>query len=61
MDAQYEQEINRITQQIIEKYKPDKIILFGSTAKGELHPDSDADFLIIKKRLLCMEPIGSGN
>ena len=49
MNAEYEKEINRITAQIIEKYNPDKIILFGSAARGELHPDSDADFLIIKK------------
>jgi len=42
-------EIRSITKQIIEKYKPDRIILFGSAARGELEPDSDADFLIIKK------------
>ena len=49
MNAEYEKEINRITAQIIEKYNTDKIILFGSAARGELHPHSDADFLIIKK------------
>jgi len=46
---EYEKEINNITAQIIEKYKPDKIILFGSAARGEFRRDSDADFLIIKK------------
>ena len=49
MAMDFEQEIHRITQQIIEKYKPEKIILFGSAARGERNPDSDADFLIIKK------------
>jgi len=49
MDLDISKEIQRITDQIIEKYKPDKIILFGSAARGELEPDSDADFLIIKK------------
>ena len=42
-------EIDRITNQIVEKYKPEKIILFGSAARGEWNSDSDADFLIIKK------------
>ena len=41
-------EIQRITAQIIEKYKPDKVILFGSAARNELKEDSDLDFLIIK-------------
>lgn len=45
---QINQEIQRITEQIIDKYKPEKIILFGSAAKGEFGPDSDLDFAIIK-------------
>ena len=49
MELDFEKEIQNITQQIIQKYKPDKIILFGSAARGERTPDSDADFLIIKK------------
>ena len=42
-------EIERITAQIIEKYKPDKVILFGSAARNEPKEDSDLDFLIIKR------------
>lgn len=49
MDIKFEKEIKSITAQIIEKYKPDKVILFGSAARGELTADSDADFLIIKR------------
>jgi len=49
MDIDFHEEIENITIQIIKKYKPQKIILFGSAARGELNPDSDADFLIIKK------------
>jgi len=49
MDLDISKEIQRITEQIIQKYKPDKIILFGSASRGELKRDSDADFLIIKK------------
>ncbi|HBR17608.1 MAG TPA: nucleotidyltransferase domain-containing protein [Deltaproteobacteria bacterium] len=40
-------EIENITSQIIEKYKPEKIILFGSAAWGD-EEINDADFLIIK-------------
>jgi len=42
-------EIESITVQIVEKYGPERIILFGSAARGEFAPDSDADFLIVKK------------
>ena len=42
-------EIESITSQLIEKYKPEKVILFGSAARGDAGYDSDADFLIIKK------------
>jgi len=42
-------EIKKITRQIIEKYKPEKIILFGSFAWGKPNKDSDFDILIIKE------------
>lgn len=42
-------EIQNIVEQIIHKYKPSKIILFGSAAKGEYDQVNDLDFLIIKK------------
>lgn len=44
-----EQEIKKITNQIKKKYKPEKIILFGSFAYGEATKDSDVDLFIIKK------------
>jgi uncharacterized protein len=49
MNSRYHEEIERITAQIIQKYAPERIILFGSAARGESGLDSDADFLIIKK------------
>ncbi len=42
-------EIQNIVEQIIHKYKPSKIILFGSAAQGEYDQVNDLDFLIIKK------------
>ena len=49
MNIDFEKEIQTITAQIIEKYKPEKIILFGSAVNGELGSDSDVDLLIIKR------------
>ena len=49
MDSDLGKEIKNIASQIIEKYKPDRIILFGSAARGELNPHSDVDLLIIKE------------
>jgi len=50
MELDFEQEIQSITKQLIEKYGAEKIILFGSAARGDRGLDSDADFLIIKKQ-----------
>ena len=44
-----EREIQKITKQLVKKYKPEKIILFGSAAKGKFSPDSDLDFFVIKE------------
>jgi predicted nucleotidyltransferase len=49
MEIDLRMEIESITQQILEKYKPEKVILFGSAARGNFSSDSDVDFLIIKK------------
>lgn len=49
MKKQIEEEIKRITETLVRHHKPEKIILFGSAARGEFGPDSDLDFLIIKK------------
>jgi uncharacterized protein len=38
-----------IIQRIVEVAHPDRIIMFGSAARGEMGPDSDIDLLVIKK------------
>ena len=43
------EELHNIVEQIITKYKPEKVILFGSAARGDSGPQSDVDLLIIKK------------
>ena len=47
--AKYQKEIENITRQIVKKYKPEKIILYGSFAHGKPHKDSDVDLLVLKK------------
>ena len=42
-------EIKNIVDQIIKKYNPQKIILFGSAGREEYDKVNDLDFLIIKK------------
>ncbi len=44
-----EQEIERIVRRIAEGYRPLKVILFGSSAYGEVTDDSDIDLLIVKE------------
>ncbi len=40
--------IERIVKILVEKYQPEKIILFGSYVRGTYTEDSDIDLLIIK-------------
>jgi len=49
ISSKVEEEIENIAIQIIEKYNPIKIILFGSASKGRFSNDSDVDLLIIKE------------
>ena len=46
--SQIQAQIDSITRQLVQKYKPQKIILFGSSVKDQMGPDSDLDFFIVK-------------
>ncbi len=37
-----------IVRRVVDTVVPEKIILFGSAARGEMGPDSDVDLLVIK-------------
>jgi uncharacterized protein len=39
--------IRRFARQVAERFRPDKIILFGSYAYGQPHADSDVDILVV--------------
>ena len=41
------QAIDQVVDQIVEKFKPQRIILFGSYARGNPHPESDVDMLVV--------------
>jgi predicted nucleotidyltransferase len=39
--------IRRFARQVVERFRPEKIILFGSYAYGTPHQDSDVDILVV--------------
>jgi len=40
--------LQEIVRRVVQAAQPDRIILFGSAARGETGPDSDIDLLVIK-------------
>jgi len=44
--------IDQVVEQIVEKFKPQKIILFGSYARGNPRPESDVDLLVVMETSL---------
>ncbi len=40
-------QIERMVATVVNRFAPDKIVLFGSHARGEAGPDSDVDLLVI--------------
>lgn len=45
--AEVEEKIQEMVRRIVEGFDPEKIILFGSQARGDAGPDSDVDLLVI--------------
>lgn len=50
--------LDEIIRRIVEVAKPEKIILFGSAARGEVGPHSDVDLLVIKSGANRLDLIG---
>lgn len=40
--------LEEIVRRVVEAAQPERIILFGNAARGEMGPDSDVDLLVIK-------------
>lgn len=40
--------LDEIVRRVVDVARPDRIILFGSAARGDMGPDSDVDLLVVK-------------
>ncbi|MFH0982228.1 MAG: nucleotidyltransferase domain-containing protein [Planctomycetota bacterium] len=40
-------QVRAMVKQVVEQFTPDRIILFGSHARGDAEPDSDVDLLLV--------------
>ena len=47
--ALFEKELASIVKKLVEQYRPEKIIVFGSLAQGRVDAESDLDLLVIKR------------
>ena len=48
-DPKVQSAILEMVRRIVEKFHPEKIILFGSHARGDAGPDSNVDLLVVLK------------
>jgi predicted nucleotidyltransferase len=46
-----QEKIQEMVRRIVARFHPEKIILFGSYARGTAGPDSDVDLLVVKSLL----------
>jgi len=53
-----QERLKEVIQRIVEVARPEKFILFGSAARGEVGPNSDVDLLVIKKGANRLELMG---
>ncbi len=44
-----EEALEEIIRRVVEVAQPERIILFGSAARGEMGPNSDVDLLVVKR------------
>lgn len=40
-------EVRWMVERLVERFRPEKVILFGSHARGDARPDSDVDLLVV--------------
>lgn len=46
--ADIQAQVDRMVKRIVRRFQPERIILFGSQARGDAGPDSDVDLLVIR-------------
>lgn len=39
----------QVVKQIVSRFDPERVIVFGSVARGDVHEDSDIDLMIVKE------------
>jgi uncharacterized protein len=47
--TEFESQIDEMVGRIVQRFDPERIILFGSAARGEAGPDSDVDLLVVMR------------
>jgi predicted nucleotidyltransferase len=48
LNGELSEEVKKLVHRLIEDYKPEKIVLFGSLARGDYHEGSDIDLMLVK-------------
>jgi uncharacterized protein len=46
-ESKHTKQIQEMVDRIVKRFDPEKIILFGSHARGDAGPDSDVDLLVV--------------
>lgn len=47
--SENQETLKEIIRRVVETAQPERIILFGSAARGEMGPNSDVDLLVVKR------------
>jgi len=47
--ARFDRALRQAVEQIVRHYEPERVYVFGSVARGDVHEDSGLDLLIIKE------------
>jgi predicted nucleotidyltransferase len=47
IDAPDDPVLDALTRAVVERFSPERILLFGSRARGDHHPDSDYDVMVV--------------
>ena len=54
------EKLDRLLGRLIAATNPDRVVLFGSAGRGQMTPDSDLDFLLIKRACNARELVRLG-